>query len=292
MKQACLHDNKSQSVKLMELIKDNIYHIYNQGNNRQKIFYNRDNYGFFLQKMNDYLLPYCDVLAWCLMPNHFHWMVYVRESELEIPTSRGAITGKTEIDRVTSNRESSRGAIAGRTEIDRVTLNREVSRGAIAGRTKIDRVTQSHPVNGSITKRNLNDSIAILLRSYTRAINVQQSRSGSLFRQKTKADCITNPQEVSPSYYNLGFGTLIYIPDPDRDYPQICFNYIHQNPVKVGLVKNPYDWEYSSFRDLCGLRNGKLVCRQRVEGFGLHLLTTSRSTTLGCTPTSCFSDNL
>jgi putative transposase len=202
----------------MELIKDNIYHIYNQGNNRQKIFYNRDNYLFFLQKMNDYLLPYCDVLAWCLMPNHFHRMVYVRETELEIPTSRGAITGKTEVDRVTSNRESSRGAIAGRTEIDRV--------------------TRSHPVNGSITKRNLNDSIAILLRSYTRAINVEQSRSGSLFRQKTKADCITNPQEVSPSYYNLGFGTLIYIPDPDKDYPQICFNYIHQNPVKVGLVKN------------------------------------------------------
>ncbi len=95
--------------------------------------------------------------------------------------------------------------------------------------------------------------------------------SGSLFRKQTKADCITNPQEVSPSYYNLGFGTLIYIPDPDRDYPQICFNYIHQNPVKAGLVKNPEDWEYSSFRDLSGLRNGNLVCRQRVEEFGLHL---------------------
>ena len=120
MKQACLHDNKSQSVKLMELIKDNIYHIYNQGNNRQKIFYNRDNYGFFLQKMNDYLLPYCDVLAWCLMPNHFHWMVYVRESELEIPTSnhatsRGARAGRTEIDRVTSKRVASRGATQSRT---------------------------------------------------------------------------------------------------------------------------------------------------------------------------------
>ncbi|MDD3490056.1 MAG: hypothetical protein PHR62_09260 [Paludibacter sp.] len=235
----------------MELIKDNIYHIYNQGNNRQKIFYNRDNYGFFLQKMNDYLLPYCDVLAWCLMPNHFHWMVYVRESELEIPTSRGAITGKT--------------------EIDRVTLNRDVSRGAIAGRTEIDRVTRSHPVNGSIIKRNLNDSIAILLRSYTRAINLQQSRSGSLFRQQTKADCITKPIEVSPSYYNLGFGTLIFIPDPDKDYPQICFNYIHQNPAKAALVKNPEDWEFSSLRDLSGLRNGKLICRQRVEEFGLKL---------------------
>ena len=217
----------------MELIKDNIYHIYNQGNNRQKIFYNRDNYLFFLQKMNDYLLPYCDVLAWCLMPNHFHWMVYVRESELESVMRRGG----TEIDRVTSNREASRGATQSRTP----------------------------------TVSNLNQAIGIMLSSYTRAINLQQSRSGSLFRQKTKADCITKPIEVSPSYYNLGFGTLIFIPDPDKDYPQICFNYIHQNPVKAALVKNPEDWEFSSFRDLSGLRNGKLVCRQRVDEFSLKL---------------------
>ena len=217
----------------MELIKDNIYHIYNQGNNRQKIFYNRDNYLFFLQKMNDYLLPYCDVLAWCLMPNHFHWMVYVRETELESVMRRGG----TEIDRVTSNREASRGATQSRTP----------------------------------TVSNLNQAIGIMLSSYTRAINQQQSRSGSLFRQKTKADCITKPIEVSPSYYNLGFGTLIFIPDPDKDYPQICFNYIHQNPVKAALVKNPEDWEFSSFRDLSGLRNGKLVCRQRVDEFSLKL---------------------
>ena len=217
----------------MELIKDNVYHIYNQGNNRQKIFYNRDNYLFFLQKMNDYLLPYCDVLAWCLMPNHFHWMVYVRESELESVMRRGG----TEIDRVTSNREASRGATQSRTP----------------------------------TVSNLNQAIGIMLSSYTRAINQQQSRSGSLFRQKTKADCITKPIEVSPSYYNLGFGTLIFIPDPDKDYPQICFNYIHQNPVKAALVKNPEDWEFSSFRDLSGLRNGKLVCRQRVDEFSLKL---------------------
>ena len=217
----------------MELIKDNVYHIYNQGNNRQKIFYNRDNYLFFLQKMNDYLLPYCDVLAWCLMPNHFHWMVYVRETELESVMRRGG----TEIDRVTSNREASRGATQSRTP----------------------------------TVSNLNQAIGIMLSSYTRAINQQQSRSGSLFRQKTKADCITKPIEVSPSYYNLGFGTLIFIPDPDKDYPQICFNYIHQNPVKAGLVKNHEDWEFSSFRDLSGLRNGKLVCRQRVDEFSLKL---------------------
>ncbi|MDA3778747.1 MAG: hypothetical protein PF487_00705, partial [Bacteroidales bacterium] len=40
---------------------------------------------------------------------------------------------------------------------------------------------------------------------------------------------------------------------------QVCFNYIHQNPVKAGLVKNAVDWEFSSAVDYAGLRDGKLV---------------------------------
>lgn len=197
--------------------KNHIYHIYNQGNNRQKVFFNRENYLFFLTKMNEYLLPYCDILAWCLMSNHFHWMVYVRESK-----------------------------------------------------SGIERMSLDQPVNGH-NERNLNDSIAILLRSYTRAINKQNNSSGSLFRQKTKADCITNPQEVSPSYYNLSFCTLIRLHDPDKEYPQACFNYIHINPVKAKLVKNAEDWEFSSYPDIRGLRDGQLVNRERIAEFELTL---------------------
>ena len=55
-----------------------IYHIYNQGNNRQVIFYNRKNYLFFLRKIRTHILPFADILAWCLMPNHFHLMVEVK----------------------------------------------------------------------------------------------------------------------------------------------------------------------------------------------------------------------
>lgn len=41
----------------------NLYHIYNQGNNRQKIFYVRDNYLFFLNKVKRHVLPYSDIAA-------------------------------------------------------------------------------------------------------------------------------------------------------------------------------------------------------------------------------------
>jgi putative transposase len=49
-----------------------IYHIYNQGNNHRNIFYKTENYQFFLSKVETYVKPYADILAYCLMPNHFH----------------------------------------------------------------------------------------------------------------------------------------------------------------------------------------------------------------------------
>jgi putative transposase len=114
----------------------------------------------------------------------------------------------------------------------------------------------------------LTDSIAIMLRSYTRAINKQEKRSGSLFRAHTKADCVSKDNGITPSFYNTAFGTQIRI--PEKEYPQACFNYIHMNPVKAKLVDNPEDWEFSSFPDYSGKRSGKLINRQRAAEFISH----------------------
>jgi putative transposase len=56
---------------------------------------------------------------------------------------------------------------------------------------------------------------------------------------------------------------------PEYQYPQVCFNYIHQNPVKAMLVKKPEDWEVSLYTDLVGMRGGNFVNRERVEKLGL-----------------------
>jgi len=116
----------------------------------------------------------------------------------------------------------------------------------------------------------LNKSLGRLLTSYTRAINKQENRSGSLFKPHTKAECLTKNEGVTPSFFNTGYGTLINIQAPEREYPQLCFTYIHQNPVKSNLVKNPEDWEFSSYKDYCGIRNGKLINKTRAEEFGLR----------------------
>ena len=190
----------------MNLEKGYIYHIYNQGNNRRKIFFNTKNYYYFLRKVKTYISPYCDILAWCLMPNHFHFMVLVREVEMPLSAIQGFTSSET--------------------------LNK---------------------------KRTLNQSIGIILRTYTRAINKQEKFTGKLFREKTKAECLNCPNGVTPNFFIEKGGTSINIQNSEIQYPQVCFNYIHQNPVKANLVSIETDYEFSSARDYAVIRDGKLI---------------------------------
>ena len=172
-----------------------IYHVYNRGNNKEKIFYHNYNYLYFIEKIRTSILPYSDILAWCLIPNHFHLMV----------------------------------------EVKRVIFN-NVS---------------------------LNHSIGRMLSSYTRAINNQEKRRGSLFQEHTKAICLTTIDGITPSWYEINGITNINISQPERDYPVVCMAYIHNNPVKHGLEDKPDKWEFSSFREYKGLTDNCLINREK-----------------------------
>ena len=55
------------------------YHIYNRGNNREHIFVEDRNYRHFLRLYARHVEPVADTFAYCLLPNHFHFLVYVRD---------------------------------------------------------------------------------------------------------------------------------------------------------------------------------------------------------------------
>jgi REP element-mobilizing transposase RayT len=144
--------------------------------------------------MKKALSPHCSILSWCLMPNHFHWLVVINEG---------------------------------------YELNHDIN----------DRTKKLNP---------LNRSIGSLLSSYTQLVNQKQDRTGSLFRKRTKAKPIDNKRDKLDNY-------LLN-----------CFLYIHQNPIRSGLVKRLEDWEFSSYKDYCGLRNGKL-CNKDLAIDLLHI---------------------
>jgi len=58
------------------------YHLYNRGVNRERIFFEPENYLFFLSRLREHLLPVLEVVAYCLMPTHYHLLVYLKIDDL------------------------------------------------------------------------------------------------------------------------------------------------------------------------------------------------------------------
>lgn len=55
------------------------YHIYNHANGDDNLFREAKNYPFFLAKYQQHINPIAETIAWCLMPNHFHLLVRIKE---------------------------------------------------------------------------------------------------------------------------------------------------------------------------------------------------------------------
>jgi putative transposase len=140
------------------------YHVYNRGVNRQPIFLAKENWGFFIQRLREYFLPeYADIIAYCLMPTHYHLSVHLHHDDFGMQVMQPFGT------------------------------------------------------------------------SYTKAINKQHDRVGPLFQGRFRAVLVK-----------------------DDAYLTNLTKYIHLNPVKAGLVKEPTAWPYSSYSDYIGLRDGTL----------------------------------
>lgn len=182
-----------------------VYHIYNQGNNHQKIFFCDDNYKYFKKKIKKYICSNADLLAFCLMPNHFHLLIYSTPASI-------------------------------------------------------------HPYKSS-GMQNLSFAISQLLSSYTKAINRQENRTGSLFRSKTKTNDGWDNDNDFISIENSDGERVTFI---GNRFVQNVFLYIHENPVKAGLVRAQDHWYYSSALEYLGTCKDPICnIQQGRELFGL-----------------------
>ncbi len=68
----------------MEIYPQQYYHIYNRSNNTEILFKSEENYDFFLDKYKKYISGKVETLAYCLMPTHFHFLVFIKSSETAI----------------------------------------------------------------------------------------------------------------------------------------------------------------------------------------------------------------
>lgn len=87
------------------------YHIYNRGVNKRRIFADQDDYAVFLNLLKrylddqptkdskgreyDWLHNDIELLAFCLMPNHFHLFIYQEKPDAMTRLMRGVATAYT-----------------------------------------------------------------------------------------------------------------------------------------------------------------------------------------------------
>ena len=55
-----------------------VFHVWTHANGKENLFKEDQNYLFFLRKYDKYISPVADTFAYCLMPNHIHFMVRIK----------------------------------------------------------------------------------------------------------------------------------------------------------------------------------------------------------------------
>jgi REP element-mobilizing transposase RayT len=64
----------------LPLESDSMYHICNRAVGNEVLFKNEKQYIHFLKCIEKYLLPKANIWSYCLMPNHFHLLIEIKEN--------------------------------------------------------------------------------------------------------------------------------------------------------------------------------------------------------------------
>ncbi len=187
---------------------DCYYHIFNQGNNHEKIFYQEKNYIYFLKKLAVYMSGYFDFYAYCLLPNHFHLLVKIKTKQ--------EISIQAKID-----------------------FPKGFKKNADFADIKY---LSSLPAD--LPEKIISEKFRRFFLSYSKSINKQENRSGSLFRKYFRR------KRINSDDYFTG---LIW--------------YIHNNPVKHNVYDNFETYKWSSYYRILQNRKSLLNKKQVFNWF-------------------------
>ena len=182
------------------LLPGRFFHVFNRGNNGDNLFYRRENYDYFLRKYYQYLSPVLDTYCYCLLPNHFHLLVKIKE-ERAVLEHRDSISRRDSI--------SWRDSIASE--------DMSLSDG-------IPTPDDGIPTPEELAARWASELFRRFFLGYSQAIRKQQGRCGSLFQKNFKR------LEVNNDTYFINLILYIHV-NPQlhgiwrdfRDYPHSSY---------------------------------------------------------------------
>ncbi len=164
----------------MKFLENETYHVFNRGNNKQNIFFSDENYNYFLTKIKRYIKPHCDILAYCLMPNHFHLLISTHgKEETALLTSGLRITLSSYSQGVNKSRKTTGSLFQQNTKKKMVTL---YDNGKYL-KTLFDYI-HMNPVNAKLTSEPEEWAYSSY-REYLHYLNSKENFSNALLSQIT-----------------------------------------------------------------------------------------------------------
>ena len=236
----------------------NYYHIFNRGNNGCNLFEQPADYERFLWLYDKYISPIADTLAWVLMGNHFHVLVYIKkdviykysletldriapdktwfeEHKWETTDLSADLSAFAEPDNVESdNVEGTNNNIG----IINAVKSKDVDRLKDADRLKdVDRLKLKTPVPYR--------HFGHLFNAYSRYLQVRTGRTGNLFERPFKRKLVD-----------------------DAGYLKQVVVYIHNNPVHHRYCYHSLEYPWSSYIDSMSEKPTKLKRDAIMKLFG------------------------
>ena len=226
------------------------YHIYNRCVDKQPLFRNAENCRFFLRRYREYIWPVADTLAYCLMGNHFHVLIRVREEpyyrllaeggEELVCLSEGGVLRRRLVDADMGQRGS---RVRGRGRTLALTTFKKLSKlGAGPGPGLEWDPDKPLPFTAHDI---IYPQFRRLFQSYAQAFNKQHNRCGTLFQTPFKRALLPSPADVRQAV-----------------------RYIHFNPVHHQACFKPDEYAWSSLQQIKNSRNQWLDIHSLIHIFG------------------------
>lgn len=262
-----------QKSIITPILGNEYYHIFNRGNNGCRLFYNEANYGLFIKLFREFVSPYCDTLAFCLIANHFHLLIktnatiYVAPKSLITPSNNSHLDSKgrdkgeqdflllnnhyqwDDINNITTRKH----------QVDPITRrqNIHVNRQDNPQTCHTNAPKKTNTFKGEVPSGGLfiTDKVEV-----GRFISEQFRRAFLQYALKIKKQ-----EEIKGSLFVKPFKRLLV---EKQDYLEQVIFYIHMNPAKHDVQQAFKTYRYSSYQYILS-DNQTFVARDHVlELFG------------------------
>lgn len=173
------------------LIPETTYHVYNRANGSEKLFRSGENYRYFLQKYQEYVWPIANTFCYCLMPNHFHFLLRIKP-EKELIGHFNSLPGQS---------------------------------ATLQGFKTLEGLSAESAARQAAISRLLNQRFSHFFNGYTQAFNKQNNRKGSLFMHPFKRKKISSTEYLKQLVHYIHHNPIeAGLCEHPENWPQSSYN--------------------------------------------------------------------